>query len=340
MPDERRDVTLATFARKIAEAVENARSGSDVLVLSEYETQGSGNHEVLVFLKPEVTAPGVDIAGVLAVVSRAMDDWGLALGALRVIPAAHLADDQTIEAHYGVINRIAREGRPALSHEADRVLERVFADDLAQAAPVLGAYEALAEYPDMSARELADRVDDAGSTKLAGGTYAARIEFLGATHIVLNGFHPAQVEHYTALGRVLVAFQATTHTDWMKIRQNFTGATDPSRAAAGSVRQVLHEQHARLRIDKVDQGSNCIHCSAGPVEGMSEVARFLEVPLAQTSFGRRLADSGVPANQIELLTQNPLLEPATTMPAFDATEEKNAGEAVELITVWARDGGR
>ena len=260
-----------------------------------------------------------------------MSHFGIELGAISVVGSAYLRASRVIEGHYGVINRIAHEGRSALSPDAESELTAAFADQLAQDARVLGAFEVLDAFPGLTPTTLEERVDASGSSRLASGTYCSSIEVDGTPILVLNGFHPAQVEYYTAPGRSLVLMEGLTDLAWQSLRTDFTGATNPAKAVDGSVRAELRTRAAELGIDPVDQSRNCVHCSAGPIEGLAELARFLGVAHADTRTGSALAEAGFTPEEIDGLAGNEVVDPESGLSAFDATEEIDTSTAVDRL---------
>ena len=70
-----------------------------------------------------------------------------------------------------------------------------------------------------------------------------------------------------------------------------------------------------FKLKEVTQGSNGVHLSAGPLEGMVELKRFFTdhesgetLELTDTLFGAQLAASGLSADGIASLATNPELE--------------------------------
>jgi hypothetical protein len=110
------------------------------------------------------------------------------------------------------------------------------------------------------------------------------------------------------------------------------GATQPEQAQPHSVRGVLLSRAAELGIGEVAVSTNGVHGSAGPVEAMVEIARFLEVDPAQTALGAALLGAGVPAATIEALTSSGDAGGDLRQKVFDATEEVEPAAAVEYVT--------
>ena len=209
---------------------------------------------------------------------------------------------------------------------------------------VLGAHQFIGKYPEVSAFALNILADTLGTKKVASGKYYGVFNVGGEKIVVLNPFHPQQILHYTQPGRAIVVLECWTDTDWAALRNKVTGATDPTRAAPGSIRRMLLDRKSELGLRDVSTASNGVHCSAGPLEAMVEYMRFFSdhaqgdlIEAEETPFGRVLAKHGLGKKEIANLAKNPLLgRAADATYAFNLTEEKNSDEAAELLAGASR----
>jgi nucleoside diphosphate kinase len=332
MNDDRR---LGQLANDIQEAVVACQAAQDSdgasVTLREYSPRSEWpENQVLFFLKPESFDDGVATDKLVGLVSDKLAEYDLEIGAIRVLGSAYLRESRVIEQHYGVINKIAREGRSALSADAEAKLSDEFSEQLDSDVPVLGGYEAAERYG-LSADELQELVDGGASARLASGTYLAEVETGGAKALVLNGFHPAQVEYYTAPGRAILVFEGVTGTEWEKLRTDLLGATDPSKAAEGSIRAELLSRAGEFGLKEVDQGHNALHASAGPVEALAELERFLGVELQETRAGSALLEAGFSSDEVRELMSNSIVDEDKGLSSFDATEEVDTSPAIETL---------
>jgi hypothetical protein len=284
--------------------------------------------QALFFLKPELLYPELDRAGTVDAVSAVLADASISVGGVAVLGPARLAE--TIAAHYGVINRVSRFGLGALSSAARAKLDEAFAGPLGSGAPALGGHEVIDRFG-IAPEELEALF--VSPTKLAPGTYAAGIEVAGVPVVALNGFHPAQLGHYTAPRSRVVALEVYwADRSWRSFRTDVVGATKPEAAEPQSVRGVLLASREQLGIGPVAVSTNGVHGSAGPVEAMVEIARFLQVEPAQTALGAQLLAAGVPTATIEQLTSSGDKGGDLRQQVFDATEEAEPNAAVEHLT--------
>ncbi|HEY7224449.1 MAG TPA: hypothetical protein VH561_12795 [Micromonosporaceae bacterium] len=287
-----------------------------------------GHSQALFFLKPELLYPELDRTKTIDAVGSVLAEAAITVGGAAVLGPGRLA--QTIAAHYGMINRVSRFGVAALSDAARGKLAEAFGNQIAAGLPVLGGHEVVQRYG-VSPSEL-----DAAFTspaKLAPGTYAAEVPLAAGPVVVLNGFHPRQLGHYAEPGSRVVALEIQwTDRSWQSFRADVVGATRPDQAASGSVRALLRRQRDDLGIGPVGLSTNGVHGSAGPVEAMVEIARFLDVAPAHTALGAALLDAGVPEATIEVLASSEDTGGELRQQVFDATEEVDPGTAIEYLT--------
>jgi hypothetical protein len=288
----------------------------------------TGRSQALFFLKPELLYPDLDRTKTIDAVGSALAAASISVGGVAVLGPERLA--QTISAHYGMINRVSRLGVAALSDAARAKLEEAFGARLAEGVPALGGHEVVDRYG-----VTPEDVDAAfkSPTKLAPGTYAVATELAGEPLVVINGFHPAQLAHYTTPRSRVVALEIHwTDRSWQSFRTDVVGTTRPEQAEPHSVRGVLLARAAELAIGEVAVSTNGVHGSAGPVEAMVEIARFLDVDPAQTVLGAALDDAGVPAATIEQLTSSGDAGGELRQKVFDATEEIEPAAAIQYVT--------
>lgn len=298
-------------------------------------------NQFVVFLKPEVldTKSGVNLKGILDLVLGSLPRWNVEVRNVRVLGGSYLERHNLMGRHYGVINQISREGRSALTADAEKNLQELFKDQIAEGAEVLGGHQFLEAQPDFSAAATCTISDNLGVTKLGGGSYATPVKVLGKPYVILNAFHPQQLVPFYSDGIAIPVLECVSSTPWKELRQKLTGATNPLKAVKGSIRQQFLANKEKLGLMDVSQGANGIHLSAGPLEGMVELVRFMAdedaghtVPIKSTAFGQLLESRGMTEGHIADLAMNPDLagdEGPTS--AFDLTEEIDAVDAADLL---------
>jgi len=306
-----------------------------------FDPQNSHLHQFIFFLKPEVTAvhQGVHLDKIIELCLNKLKASGIEIGAVRVLGGSYLENQDIMVEHYGVISKISKCGVDVISHEAKTNLESKYKDDLAHGARVLGGHQFLAERKEFNPFSLLVLNDNLGTIRLAGGTYAMKIKLLGSPVILLNPFHAYQLVPYTIPGNGIIVLEGLSKLPWKVLRNEICGVTDPKDAAADSIRNILLTNKSSLGLKDVDKGSNGVHMSAGPLEGMVELQRFFSVKdsghhlsFSQTNFGALLGSHGVSEENIKKLVGNPIFDhDAKRISAFDLTEESDAEKAATLL---------
>jgi hypothetical protein len=298
-------------------------------------------NQFVVLLKPEIIAvqDDVNVEGILRLVFKAFLRWNVEIRAIRVLTADYLRQYRIIDNLYGVINHTSRWGFDAISADARRELEREFGSDLRLGAEVLGGHQFIERYPKFSPSTLSALSDSIGPKKLASGTYCLRLEVDGKILLVLNAFHPFQVENFTKRGKNIVIFEALSNTTWSILRRQLLGATDPTKAAEGSIRQMLLMLRSELGLSVVNLSNNGVHMSSGPLEGMIELQSLFseheisaQLSLRETCFGHMLLNKGLPELLLDKLVKHPTIEKCKcVISSHDLTEEIDSEAAAEKL---------
>jgi hypothetical protein len=294
-------------------------------------------NELLVFLKPDLLELNDRLEPVWELIHQKLDAYGVDLVAATALDADLLRQYSLIRQHYGVINAVSLEGVKALSQAAKENLD-AFLADLPPDTEVLGAHQFLERYPMFSTSALSVLYDNLEGHRFAGGTYGVVVRISGRNIVLLNGFHPAQIDLFESSGAVIMCFVGRTATAWIDLRQNMTGATNPARANVGSIRRSLLESKTKLGLTSVTSLRNGVHVSAGPVEASVEISRYFspygtgpDISPIFTSFGQRLEAIGGSGLANSLIRNDEVVLDGSLQPAFDATEERDAAEIIELV---------
>lgn len=316
-----------------------AHGGAPVVTLAYPGAAPELMNEYCLFLKPELTDEAARLPERLQVVLDALARTGQEVVATSVLSSDYLGRHEIMRRHYGIIDRISRGGQAALSEEARKKLKESFSEDIAAGALVLGGEQFLAQHAEFTAEKLAELFDSLPLNKVGSGAYAGRAKIGEQVVILLNGFQPAQLERFTAPGRGIVVFAVRTKTSWKTLRREFTGATNPTQAVAGSLRAEFLRRKDELDLKEVSTGLNAVHVSAGPVEGMVELARYFSdldgtyrLDVTATTFGAGALRAGLGTERLSAAAANTVVTSAGRGgPVFDLTEELDANEAVALL---------
>lgn len=329
---------VAAIVKAVKEAKKNASIPFDIWIQSynpgKFDKQ---RNQFIAFLKPETTKidAGVDLDAILSLVFKSLERFDVNTGAIKIMNSKYLEEKKIIDQHYGVINRLSREGESALSEQARVKMKETFATEIANGATIIGGHQFLNLFNTFTAFTLNIISDNIGTVKLAGGSYCLKLSIESKVYLILSPFHPYQLEHFYVNNQVLVVMELESDTNWKSLREDLLGSTNPEKAREGSLRAIILSNKDQLGLIQVDSGNNGFHISAGPLEGMVEIIRFLGDPNAEdaykdTSFGELLISQGLTDADIEKLSNNIALTDKR-VPAFDMTEEMNALQAVEIL---------
>ncbi len=324
----------------VADKIRLAQTGLayDEVILGDTEIPVLKN-EYLLFLKPEITMPSetVRLEAVIDLILEQMDKFGFVIHDVRILAASYLEAFNLIDQHYGVISLVSNQGLNAMTDGAKVKFKELYGVD-ADSSPVLGGMEFLRKYPFFNYHSLDCMWQNSENIRLGSGTYVEKLRIDQEQVFLLNAFHPKQLRHFTEPGRSIVLFNISGDRSWKEARESFAGATDPRKAAQGSLRRLLMERKDEFGIPDVSQSFNGIHLSAGPVEALIELHRFDsdhskpegEADFKDFSFGKDLirAFGEIPA---AILNNETLEVDGKAITVFDLTENMDADEALSLL---------
>jgi len=164
-----------------------------------------------------------------------------------------------------------------------------------------------------------------------------KFKLLGEVQLVLNPFHAYQLVPFIQKGNALILFECHSHMSWENLRSKLCGATNPAKADEGSIRAELLKNKEKTGMVDVNISSNGVHMSAGPLEGLVELQRFMsnegsKVDLKSLAFGEYLSSIGFSDTQISDLAKNPnATNEGKTESVFDMTEEKCYNESGVIL---------
>ncbi|PJJ83339.1 nucleoside-diphosphate kinase [Mucilaginibacter auburnensis] len=296
-------------------------------------------NEFLFFVKPEITVKNdnIQLEEILKLTFAKIAEFGFTIHDIKILAAKYLEQYNIIAQHYGVINQIASNAVANMSEGAKDKFKELFGKSFTEA-NVLGGLEFLEKYPEFTPTSLDYLCQNIGSKKLAGGTYVVEVKLDDETVYLINGFHGRQLKQFTDAGKSIIVMSLSTDADWSDARSNFVGATDPSKANAGSLRRAFLDNKERLGLPDVSQGANGVHLSAGPVEALVELQRYNSnfttgqaKQISDFSFGKQL-QGAFGADAVDAIVKNSNVNvdgKATSV--FDLTEEKNSEEALAIL---------
>lgn len=335
-------MNVENLKKDIIEQVKLAREGKvSYKHLYSNPEKASHENEFIFFIKPEVTleSPTINFEKVVDLAFDKINEFNLSIDDVSVLGADYLKEHNIIAQHYGVINKLATNPIANMTEGAKENLLKFAEVDSLDKITVLGGVQFLEKYPMFNADSVDVLLQNISTKKLAGGTYVGKIKVDTDTVYLINGFHPRQLTHFTDKGRSIVVMTVSGDLSWADARGKFIGATNPEAADSSSLRNNLLKNRESFGIPEVSQGLNGFHLSAGPVEGLAELARynsnFAEANGVKTykdfSFGKKLSETFSPEEIQQMLDNKNVTHNGKTVSVFDLTEEKSANEAFQLL---------
>jgi adenylate kinase family enzyme/nucleoside diphosphate kinase len=169
--------------------------------------------------------------------------------------------------------------------------------------------------------------------KLGPGNYVGHFEEEGV--YVVNAFYSQMREKYIRADAAVVWFAvefAEADLSWQRFRGKVIGATDPTKAEAGSLRRKILDGWQGLGLAaEPNTGDNGVHASAGPIEGLRERMTWLGRRREDDPTGQRMLAAGVDGGVLDAWCSNSVCEIGGKKgPAFDLLEDLDTSEVIRL----------
>lgn len=300
-------------------------------VVAPFDFNTTLQNQMLFFIKPEVfLLEKEDMAKTVTLIWKRLVDFGVEIRGCYLMSAETLEARQIMDRHYGYINQVSRMASSALSETDRDELRRLCGVD--ENAPIKGGHEVLAENSELTAKGLDDLWASKKSKRLRSGLYAEAFELDGIVTVIVNGFHPYQLEHFTGSGRKICLLLLNSDLPWRMLRVRMLGDTFPEKALPGSIRGDLNRSAADYGFADVTIANNCAHMSAGTYEAVFEFKNFmsgvsdLEFSTGMSRQAAHFRDLGMAESDLERALSNPTAQigAGTSSSLFDSTEESDA----------------
>ncbi len=325
------------LSRELMEKISAAaRSSRDVEVILRPDFHSDLQNEALFFYKPEgfLSDDFEKFPRLNQMVIEKMGAFSTRIDGIILLGGPFLARARIMDRHYGFINRLSRSASELVSAaDKQHICQQLGIDS--EDYSVLGGHQFLETYPDFDDEQLNDFWLSKPSQKLRSGYYYQSFEVHGNRHILINGFHPQQLSHFTRPGRKIILYLLHSDTPWASLKNDLAGDTFPERALPGSIRGEIYAHRPAYGAQDMSISRNYVHLSAGPFEALYEIHNFLsEIPeislnLHETGIGRRLSAQGR-SHLTELATSNPALTvQGKITDLFTATENMDSDAAVD-----------
>mmetsp|Transcript_52872 Transcript_52872/g.67810 ORF Transcript_52872/g.67810 Transcript_52872/m.67810 type:complete len:343 (+) Transcript_52872:16-1044(+) len=270
-------------------------------------------HNAFLFIKPHAAASDP----VETLVTEMLKSAGVSITSQGVLGANEIDERRLIDVHYGAIANRAVLKEPSelnVPESAQEKFETAFGLKWAEALDqglvfnATGASQKLSL--DGAGLELVWRAIPANElVKFGGGFYCGKLkDGDGNAFYAINCFYlnmradfttpPAQIRWF--------AVEFPTTIPWADFRGKILGATDPTKAVDGSIRNAIYNQWESLELSaQPSTGCNGVHASASPIEGLFERMNWLGADVSTDVYGSAMVEAGVPVEVIKEWSNDP-----------------------------------
>lgn len=320
------------MSRKIIDSFLNSlgKDKENPTILSDFKLKTDKKNQLLAFFKPEVflNKKPEQIEKIMKLVFEKLEKYEVSVDGTALFPGSVIKKYEIMDRHYGVINTLSKNASKILSNdEKELVFQTLGIKD--KNTKILGGHEAYAIAGIHQTIDFDNYWLEAKSSRIRGGFYVRTMKINNEEIVVVDGFHPHQLAHYTEADRHLGVMLVSSNTSWSKLRDEMLGVSFPQDAHEDSIRGILHNKAKEYGFEKVMIENNIMHLSAGPTEALFEIDNFLKAPFAidflksEAKLAESLLFAGVtPENIKKILTDKEL---------HNELEHKDTDEAVEII---------
>lgn len=324
----------------LSEQIASKAAACDQLEVLQPAQIGAGDwrNELVLFIKPEafMLESAANTAKVVDLVQKKLHEFDAQVSGVVLIGGEVLDRLEIMSVHYGLINRLSRNASQILGAEDHQKIAAALNAPIDDHT-ILGGHEYLTQYPGETSRELDTLWFSGRSTKIRSGFYVKPVEKDGRKLLLVNAFHPEQLNHFTAPDHRIALFLIHSNNDWAALKNQMVGATFPDKADPGSIRGILHAQANDYGFESVTIANNVVHLSAGPFEALFEIVNFfgklfdVDTRKTQPIAVKHMQASGLTLDQALGTLDNPIVtETPKPTDLFSATEDMDTDAAIKV----------
>lgn len=261
------------FNQSLIEKVKNAQNAHIIQPVQVGLTDLQ--NELVFFIKPELfnVEDDAKIYNSFKLIEEKFTEYEVVIDGAAILPGQVLAEHKIMNRHYGFINQLSRLASKIVTQDTRKQLfEKLQIEDDGTHI-ILGGHEFLQTYSE-NIDTLNDLWFGQGAKKLRSGFYFIDTTFNGDSILLVNGFHPSQLMHFTREDHRILLMLIHTNADWYDLKFDLVGDTFPERANPESIRGQLYAKPENYGQEEVSINTNGVHLSAGPFEAAFEVVNF------------------------------------------------------------------
>jgi hypothetical protein len=334
MPDT--TITQTSFIEEIR-TIKTARTIQPVHV---GDTQKQ--NELVFFVKPELldVHDSGKILNSMTLIQEKFQSFDVEVSGIAIVPGPVLEEYKIMNRHYGFINQLSRMASKMVDAQQRASMFNDLGLKDTGSYKIMGGHEFLKTF-NTGVEALSKIWFAQEANKLRSGFYFIADTFKGQPIILINGFHPSQLLHFTREDHRIVLMLLHTDTSWNEMKFDLVGDTFPERAKPGSIRGMLFADPQKYGQQEVGINTNGVHLSAGPFEAAFEVVNFfgklIDLDSAQTPplAIRRVIEAGIDKEKALSLLDNPTMNESDL---FSETENMDTDAAVRRVKGWLTNG--
>lgn len=320
------------FTQELITKTKNANTA--IILQTAQIGQTDMENELVFFIKPELlkVKDNSKILNSLKLIEEKFAAFQVEVAGTVIIPGQVLAENEIMNRHYGFINQLSRMASEMVTEQTRQKMFEILGIEDDGTYHILGGHEFLRTYQ-ADVAILNELWFGQGAQKLRSGFYFVPENFRGDSIILVNGFHPSQLMHFTREDHRIVLMLIHSNTDWNDLKFDLVGDTFPENANPDSIRGKLFAQPELYGQDEVGINTNGVHLSAGPFEAAFEVVNFfgktLSIKPEETPplAIQRAIGMGMDKAQALALLDNPSVNDSDL---FSKTESLNTRQAIRF----------
>ncbi len=320
------------MSKKIIDSFINSigKDKQNATILSDFKLKTDKKNQLLAFFKPEVflDKKPEQIEKIMKLIFEKLEKYEVSVDGTALFPGSAVGKFKIMDRHYGVINTLSKNASKILSEEEKELVFKTLGITNKNT-KILGGHEAFEIAGIKNTYDFDNYWLEAKSEKVKSGFYVRTMKINGEEMVIVDGFHPHQLAHYTESDRHLGVLLVSSNTPWVKLRDEMLGSTFPGKALSDSIRGSIFAKANDFGFKKVGIENNIMHLSAGPTEALFEIDNFLHAPFAidflkgEAKLAERLLFAGISSENVrKVLTDKEL---------HNELEHKDTDEAVEVI---------
>ena len=323
--------------------IKSLNANKDEVLLQDFDFDSDKENELLLFFKPECfMVETEDTKKLLTMAIEKIRSFDAEIKGAMLFTGKRLNEIGAMDRHYGLINSISKNASTKLSDIEKNQIKKLLELNNLDEYKIMGGHEFLQEYKKFNENSLDKFWLSEKSIKLRSGIYLRKVTANEENVILINGFHPSQLAHYTDPSHKIVVLLLHSNTSWRSLKAELAGNTFPEKASSESIRGELYKNIAEYNIKDVSIANNFVHLSAGPFEAFFEINNFLSnadsinFDLSNSGMYKKMSSQNCDKEKIMCSMDNPITNTGTSeIDLYTHTEDTDTSKAIhDYISSW------